>query len=324
MPELSSLRKKLFLALAATVASCLLCGAQESLTPDARAGKLMADVEFLSGGPCSGRATGTAGYGEAASYVLRRFRGIGGLVPAGGFWTESFPVADTLAGHNVVALLPATVPNPAGCIVVMAALDGMGTLGGSLYPGADFNASGVAAMLAVAERLAALPARSRSVLFLALDGSRKNYAGAERFLSLVSAGLVPDTVEGRPLRMSRISLAVNLNIIGSALSPVVKYRKEYLLALGGSAYSRSMEKCNAGKDLHLSYDYYGSRDFTDLFYRRTGDHKAFLEKGIRCVLFTSGITMLTNKVADTPGTLDYSLMEKRTAFISDWLETFIL
>ncbi len=75
--------------------------------------------------------------------------------------------------------------------------------------------------------------------------------------------------------------------------------------------------------LELGYDYYGSKDFTNLFYRRICDQRVFLEHGIPAVMFTSGITLNNNKVTDTPDTLDYALMRRRIQLIFYWLEKLL-
>ncbi|MDD6151541.1 MAG: M28 family peptidase [Bacteroidales bacterium] len=275
------------------------------------------DVEFLASVICEGRRSGTKGYGEAFGYVCRRMSAIDGLSAPEAL---SFPLSDGVIGHNLAAFLPASEKTGSrNYIVVMASLDGMGTINGSMYPGADSNASGVAAMLGIAGRLAAAPVRPRNVVFVALDGHRHNCSGSQALWDAVSSGKLTDPMTGFPVRASQISLVVNLDIIGSSLSPVVKYNKEYLIALGGAYYSRSLESANKAFGLHLTYDYYGSRDFTRLFYNRTGDHRIFLEHGLRCVVFTSGITMLTNKPEDRPSALACPLLEKRIDFISSWL-----
>ena len=114
-------------------------------------------------------------------------------------------------------------------------------------------------------------------------------------------------------------MVVNLDIIGSNLAPVDKYWKEFVMILGGERYASSIEKCNQGLGLHIYYDYYRSRDFTNLFYRKIGDQKVFLEKGIPALMVTSGITMSTNKEEDTAGTLNYPLFAKRIELIARWL-----
>ena len=55
------------------------------------------------------------------------------------------------------------------------------------------------------------------------------------------------------------------------------------------------------------------------FYQRAGDQRSYLEAGIPAVMFTSGITEHTNKISDTPETLDYGLLARRIDLIAAWL-----
>ena len=80
-----------------------------------------------------------------------------------------------------------------------------------------------------------------------------------------------------------------------------------------------MDNANRGIGLDLGFDYYGSSNFTELFYRKVSDQRWFLEKGIPSVMFTSGITMRTNKTADTVGSLDLDMLGRRISFISRWI-----
>ena len=114
-------------------------------------------------------------------------------------------------------------------------------------------------------------------------------------------------------------MVVSLDILGSTMSPPDKFWKNYLIVLGGNGWQRSLEKANMETALHLYYDYYGSRSFTDLFYRKVSDQKVFVSHGIPAVMFTSGITDHTNKESDTASTLDYRLLCLRARLISDWL-----
>lgn len=93
--------------------------------------------------------------------------------------------------------------------------------------------------------------------------------------------------------------------------------------LGGKTEQRdALQAANysSGAMLDLSYDYYGSKNFTDLFLNRTGDQKVFLEHKINSVLFTSGITMKTNKQEDTCDSLDFPVLRRRILLIYKWLE----
>ncbi|MFT3913965.1 MAG: M20/M25/M40 family metallo-hydrolase [Anaeromyxobacteraceae bacterium] len=115
---------------------------------------------------------------------------------------------------NVAALLPGADPAVAGeCVVVGAHYDHLGLGGetslapdrlGQVHPGADDNASGVAAMLAVARALFAGPAPRRTVLFVAF--------AAEEIGLLGSAELVRAPPPACPVE--RMSLMVNLDMVG--------------------------------------------------------------------------------------------------------------
>ena len=96
-------------------------------------------------------------------------------------------------------------------------------------------------------------------------------------------------------------------------------KPEYLIALGGGGHRFSLDSANAGLGLDISFSYYGSDNFTELFYRRIGDQRWFLEAGIPSVMFTSGITDHTNKRSDTPETLAPQTFAKRCSLISRWI-----
>ena len=75
--------------------------------------------------------------------------------------------------------------------------------------------------------------------------------------------------------------------------------------------------------LDISTNYYGSKSFTEMFHSRFCDQKIFVQNGLVCAVFTSGITMLTNKVTDTADTLDYEVLRKRIFLIFHWLEKIL-
>jgi hypothetical protein len=271
---------------------------------------LRTDVEFLSDTLCAGRAAGTRGNVEAAGYILRRLSALGYEA-----CVQSFEIDSDRVGHNILAGAPAVngvlnVPNyksPSKAkplIMLLAYYDGLGILNGRMYPGADSNASGVAALLSIAERVKG----REDVLMVFLDGHNANLSGAAALR--------------KALKERRISLVANIDIIGSTLAPVDKYWPDFLIALGAERHRLLLEECNKGLMLHYYHTYYRSRTFTDLFYRRAGDHKDFLADGHHSILFTSGITDNTNKPSDTFDTLDYEVFAKRVEFISRFIENY--
>lgn len=256
---------------------------------------LRTDVEFLSDTTRLGRGCGARGSQDAAFYLVRQFRDMG-YNPV----IQSFPIGDA-AGHNVIAPMRGNHGSDRW-IAVCAYFDGLGELGGKAYPCADSNASGVAAMLELARTM---KLSGLNILFVGIDGHNADLKGAEA-LSLC--------------RDYKISLFVNLDTIGSTLAPPVHGRREYLIALGMTQSQRaSLERANNGTPLNLYYDYYGSRSFTEMFYRRISDQRPFLAHGVPSVMFTSGITMNTNKLTDLPSSLNYDIFARRIELIRRWL-----
>jgi len=266
-----------------------------------RVSDLQAEVAFFSDSLCAGRGVGTPGIQLATTYLLRQFRSAG--LRTG---VQSFPAGERI-GHNVVAVTPGWFRR---YIVVGAYYDGLGTIDGRMYPGADSNASGVAALLDLARSLPALCRGEVGLVFVAFDGHNADLSGSRVFLERYRDLYPP-------------SMMVCLDILGSSLAPVVKERPDYLIALGGSPYRQGLETANREPRLDLSFDYYGSSSFTEIFYRRVGDQRWFLEAGLPAVMFTSGITMHTNKVTDPPSPLDYPLLSRRIDLIAAWLRSLL-
>lgn len=295
---------------------------------------LRRQVAFLADTLCGGRATSTRGGTEAAFWISRQFSRYDLLPMSPHGYSRSF-VASTKTGsrvgHNIVGMLPGGSTHArAGqerYIVVMAHYDNVGTLEGRLYSGADSNASGVVAMLSLAHMFRSMRLLGRAypadIIFVGLDAKQLSMAGAEALYRDIDGGRLVNPRTGTPVRRSQISLVANLDILGSSLSPLTEGRSDFLIMLGGSQsgehYLRELNE-SCGTRLQLGFDYYGSRDFTNLFLNRIGDQKIFREHGIPAVLFTSGITMSTNRLTDTVDTLNFAVMRRRVYLIYYWLE----
>ena len=87
----------------------------------------------------------------------------------------------------------------------------------------------------------------------------------------------------------------------------------------------TLERINQepGFGFELGYDYYGSKDFTRLFYRQISDQRVFLENHIPAVMFTSGITYRNYKPEDNPESLDYDILTARIRLIFHWLDKIL-
>lgn len=282
--------------------------------PEALSQSLQEDVHFLCDSLRMGRRYGSRGVVDAAFWVQHEFESMGLKTSVQHYRSSG------KTGHNVQGLLRA--PGSSKYIIVMACMDGIGTFDDVVYPGADANASGVAALMALARSMTSHtgdfnPSQwlrngkpSRNVLFVALDGHNDHSSGATALW---------ESLAGQGISRSDILMVVNLDTMGSNMAPPQRYWKDYLIILGGLRYEKTIGSCNSGLGLHLYYDYYDSRSFTDMFYRRVGDQAVFVSNGVPSVMVTSGITMLTNKAGDLPATLSYDLLERRVELIRRWL-----
>lgn len=171
----------------------------EAQTPEAV--QVLKDVQFLASDSLRGRMTGSPGADTASAYLARRFAGLGLDSTAFG-WYQVFTVAADapalahagiggLHGRNVIAILPGRDDALRRQVIVVGAhYDhlGLGNFGsldpdstGRIHNGADDNASGSAALLQIAARLArARPART--VVFIGFSGEELGLLGSDYYV----------------------------------------------------------------------------------------------------------------------------------------------
>ena len=241
---------------------------------------------------------GTPGGYEAFAHIVRSLRAAGLPEPEVDFFR-----ADSLVGRNVIVDMSAGAGR---VVVVMAYYDGLGIIDGSFYPSADAGGSGAAALLEILRSRPQGP-----LLFAFVDGHNNSYAGARELLRR--------RLEGRSVRE-----VVCIDCIGTTLAPVHRHFPNFLIALGASesGVRSRIEPLGPKCGIELYWDYYQSRDFTRLFYRRIGDHTPLLDAGLPVVVFTSGITMNTNRRTDTAESLDYPVLARRVDLIEEFIKSY--
>jgi len=291
--------------------------------------KLRQEVEYLTDSLFKGRETGTRGANEAAFWIARRFAQYNMMPICNGQFSQSFMAGDAV-GHNIIGFIPGNrdLGNQLYTIIE-AHYDSHGMIDGKLFPGADSNASGVVALTSLAEMFSKMKELGRSygknMIFVAMDAREKNSAGANALWEALSKGKLIDPISNKPIAVDKVESLVVLDILGSTESPVHKGRKDYLMMLSDGHFTTDLEDANNTDGLHMdiSFSYYGSKNFTSMFHKRIGDQRVFVENGVYCELFTSGITMLTNKVEDNAESLDYHELKKRIFLIFRWFEKIL-
>lgn len=292
--------------------------------------KIYKEISFLTDSLCQGRAAGSEGSARAAGHISGIFEDAG-LLPFGDSWFRSFHLSHNLKGQNVIGMLPGSKSIPCDRYVIVGAhYDHLGTIGGKMYPGADSNASGVAAMTSLAEMFGAMRKMGKilkcNIIFVAFDAKEHAFKGSENLWNLIDYERLANPVTGERITRDKICLMMNIDQIGSSLAPITKGREDYMIMLGTSSLKpkskQNILKTQNGRKglgLEIGLDYYGSANFTKMFYRLS-DQKVFVDHKIPAVLFTSGITMNTNKTWDKVETLNIPVMQKRIYLMFHWLD----
>lgn len=237
--------------------------------PEALARELMRDVEALAHDSMEGRRIGTPGGARAREYLSRALAATG-VTRVGDSWTQPFEARrETLAlrGANLIGVVRGTA-RPGRYLVVTAHYDHVGVLRGQVYNGADDNASGTAALLALARAAARRPL-AHSVLFVLLDGEEGGLTGARHF------------VANAPVPLESIVVNVNLDMVG-------RNDRNELYAAGTSHYPalRPVLDSVASRApivLRFGHDRPGIQGEDD--WTTQSDHAAFHARGIPFIYF---------------------------------------
>lgn len=216
-------------------------------------------VDDLASPKFEGREAGSTGGHAAGDYLIEQLRKLP-LKPAGVKQGYFQPFGHNY--RNILALLPGSDPAVKDqTIVVGAHYDHLGhgspwrlNPPGTIYPGADDNASGTSGVLALARAFSRLPiAPRRSVLFVCFDGEEKGLLGSKYWAS------------DPTLPLDRVKFMLNLDMIGAL-------RAERVIVFGsrtatGLRRMASMSNPSGGLTLDFSW-----------LMKANADHYSFYER----------------------------------------------
>lgn len=221
---------------------------------------------------------------------------------------------------NIVAIVEGRSPS-AGIVVVGAHLDHDGVDdAGRIYNGADDNASGTAAVLAMAAafaRAAALSVRpERAVVFALWNGEEKGSLGAEYYA-------------GHPVPSRRIVANINLDMVGRdedipdpddprfrGFARSRAAENTNVVHLLGYTYSPDLARLAglANEAIQLTIKQSYDRDSQDLV--RRSDHWPFLQRGVPAVFLTTGLHPDYHTPEDDTARIDFAKLERITELAS--------
>lgn len=236
--------------------------------------RLLEDVRILSAPDMQGRRVGTAGGAKARDYIVSRFASIGvptrqqafTFTPGRGprFWQAKFWQSQKpLMGVNVIGSITGSV-RPDEYLVITAHYDHLGIRDGKIFHGADDNASGVAALLAVASHFKTHPPR-HSLLLVAFDGEEGGLRGARALL------------DKPPVPLAQMRVNVNMDMVSRSAE-----RELYVSGLYANPQLRPIVdgvRARAHTSLLYGHDHprpiWNGDDWT-----MQSDHGAFHQRGL--------------------------------------------
>ena len=242
-------------------------------------------VDDLAGPKFQGREAGSTGGHAAGDYLVEQLRKLP-LQPAGDKKDYFQPFGKDY--RNILALLPGSDTKEKDQIIVVGAhYDHLGhgrphsgLPEGTIYPGADDNASGSAGVLQLARAFSLLPvAPKRSILFVLFDGEEKGLLGSRHWT------LNPT------LPLDRIKFMLNMDMIGNL-------RAERVLVFGTrTAAGLRRFTCDRNQECGLTLDF-------SWLMKANADHYSFYSHGIPTLFLHTDLHERYHKPTDVPSTIN--------------------
>lgn len=258
-----------WIAGALVLAAGLLAGAQTGAPTSAivDSAQLLRDLQVLSADDMQGRLVDSPGGEKARAYVVERFKA-SGIKSFGDTYTASFTfvgrgAAAAQHGMNVIGHIDGT-RQPARYLVLSAHYDHIGVRNGQVYNGADDNASGTAALFALAAYFSTHRPEN-SIIVAAFDGEEAGARGSAAFM------------KDPPVDRSAIVVNVNIDMIG-------REPNDKLFAVGTrlNPFLRPyLTRVAASAPVKLLFGHEDPSEKED--WTKASDHWSFLQAGIPAI-----------------------------------------
>ncbi len=218
-------------------------------------------VDILASPKFEGREAGTAAGHASGDYLVQQFRKLP-LKPAGEKQGYFQPFGNNF--RNILVLLPGSDASLKDQVIIVGAHydhlgHGRNNPPGTIFPGADDNASGTSGVVELARAFSSLPAApKRSILFICFDGEEKGLLGSKHWTA------------NPTLPLPRVKFMLNLDMIGAL-------RADRVMVFGtrtAPGLRRMASMSNQEGNLTL--------DFTWLL-QANADHYSFIDRGIPAI-----------------------------------------
>ena len=265
-------------------------------------------LSTLSDDKMEGRRAGTNGIEKAAKYIEYEFERIGlTKYDTLNSYRQNFNFYDMLF-YNVIGVLKGkSLPNE--YVIISAHYDHLGINqkmeGDNIYNGANDNASGTTAMLALAEYFKKLDNNERSIVFVAFTAEEMGLVGSRYF--------------GKHINPNDIVAGINIEMIGKE-SPYGK-NTAWITGFDRSDFGEIIQKNLSNTNYEVFPDPYIKEK---LFFR--SDNAALAKLGIPAHTFSTTPMEKDShyhKVSDEYKTLDIFTIKEATKLISKGILSII-
>ena len=211
---------------------------------------------------------------------------------------------NVIKGSNIVAMIPGS-DNLDSFIVLTAHFDHIGKRGNKIYNGADDNASGTSALLALAQQLIKTPLK-HNVILLFTDGEESNLRGAKAF------------VKDHQTIMKHVELNINLDMIaGSKRTTKLRYLSRGINDLLTGAKMESLKTLQNSFDIPVKKGFRVKRLGSNrkINWLMASDHGVFHRAGIPFIYFGVGTHINYHQYSDTFSNVNHDFFHLATSAI---------
>ncbi|MTE26085.1 M28 family metallopeptidase [Winogradskyella ouciana] len=275
--------------------------------------ELKTHVEEISSEKYNGRMTGEKGHNEVCDYIRNYYKSQNIKAPESHpDYYQKVPKEVLPEGlnesQNVIAYIEGS-EFPDEYIYIAAHSDHEGIIDGEIYPGADDNGSGTAAVFEMAEAFKKASEDGynpkRSIVFLHVTAEEVGLHGS-RYYTNNPVFPIENTIS-----------TLNIDMIGR-VDERHKDDENYIYVIGSDRMSTELhfivQEANSNfTSLNLDYKYNDDSDPNRYFYR--SDHYNFAQKDIPVIFFFNGEHEDYTKPTDTADKINYQLLAKRTKLI---------
>lgn len=214
----------------------------------------------------------------------------------------------TTTSSNVLGVIPGTdLKNE--WVVISAHYDHLGVSGDEVYNGADDNASGITAILEIAQAFKNAEINGykprRSILFLLVSGEEKGLLGSKYFTDHPVY----------PLEKTMVDL--NIDMVGRR-DEKHQESNNYIYLIGADKLSKELNKISemvnaTYSQLDLDYTFNADDDPNRFYYR--SDHYNFAKNNIPVIFYFNGTHEDYHQLSDTADKIELDALQKRAKLV---------